>query len=188
LISLYRHGSSLNVLGPLGRGFDYSGIKDPLILVAGGMGIAPLLGLGWSLKIPFQLLIGYRSASEILPLEDMGFTDFDTRISTEDGSHGHKGLVTDLLSNPSPPSSEPNETVFACGPQGMLKQVATWARKRDIPCQVSLEANMACGLGACQGCAVRAADEGVRPYLHVCSDGPVFRAEELYWEHDRQNE
>ena len=176
-------GEKLAVLGPLGRGFDLPKRDCNSVLVAGGIGVAPLIFLARAIdagKIAF--LSGYRSKNEILPLGQFGLDAMETLISTDDGTAGHHGFVTELLENHLAGFSEDPPIVFSCGPLPMLKRVAELALKRNIPCQVSLETSMACGLGACQGCAVRASSKENRTYFHVCQDGPVFDAETLDWE------
>jgi dihydroorotate dehydrogenase electron transfer subunit len=104
-------------------------------------------------------------------------------ISTDDGTKGHAGFVADLLARYLEDHSDEKRKIslFACGPMPMIKQVANMAFKHQIPCQVSLESVMACGLGACQGCAIQAVSGGSRDYLHVCQDGPVFNIHAIDW-------
>jgi dihydroorotate dehydrogenase electron transfer subunit len=128
------------------------------------------------------LLIGYRSSNELVLLEEVGIAGKDVRISTDDGTAGHHGFVTDLLERYMDlPDVDPS-AIFACGPIPMLKKVASMAGEKNIPCHVSLEAVMACGIGACQGCAVKAGSREKSPYFHVCKDGPVFDARGLDWD------
>ena len=148
------------------------------------MGIAPLYFLAREIlrtANPPQciVLLGARTAAELGPLPrnfmDLGVT---THLATDDGSLGHHGFVAELL--PQHLDPELKWTVCACGPHPMLKAVAGQCRKQGWKCQVSLEAMMACGIGACLGCAVPGADLS-GPYLHVCKDGPVFKADEVAW-------
>ena len=125
---------------------------------------------------------GYRSVSEIVPMDQVGLNLTDISIATDDGTAGHPGFVTELLESHLAGYSEDHSKIFACGPLPMLKRVAALTIERDIPCQVSLEANMACGLGACQGCAVRTSKDSNKTYYHVCRDGPVFDVNTLDWE------
>lgn len=170
-------GSTLNLVGPLGNGFDYdpslSG-RHPL-LIGGGVGIAPLFYLGKKMQAngikPFFLL-GARTKSLLVmrsQFEEVG-TLFST---TEDGSYGEKGRVTDhsicLRDN--------FTAVYSCGPLPMMQGVARWAKEKGIPCQVSLENKMACGIGACL-CCPEATTTG---HKCTCSDGPVFSTEKLLW-------
>lgn len=183
LLAAMTPGRQLNLTGPLGHGFELAGRKA-ICLVGGGMGIAPLYFLARELlrlANPPQciVLLGARTAAELGPLQrdflDLGAT---THLATDDGSLGHHGYVAELLlEHPAPQLAW---TVCACGPQSMLKAVAGQCRKQGWECQVSLEATMACGIGACLGCAVPPAKLS-GPYLHVCKDGPVFKAEEVAW-------
>jgi dihydroorotate dehydrogenase electron transfer subunit len=177
-------GERFSVLGPLGKGFVLPNPQQQSILVAGGMGVAPLLFLAQHIKNgPFQLMMGFGSAGEIIALEQILDQPIDFVIATDDGSAGHAGPVTDLL------EAQLNQhefekgaaSIFTCGPQPMMKKVAAMAFERDIACQASLEAVMACGLGVCQGCSVKAASKEEQTYYHVCSDGPVFLVKAIDW-------
>lgn len=181
-------GEVLEIKGPLGRGFQLDPKKDP-ILVAGGIGVAPLLYLAERLAkmkrsqtvAPPRLLIGAGTKKELLGLGEFKKAGLRVQAVTEDGSFGRKGLVTDLLEGMSAKGLE-RAMIYACGPQGMLRAVASWAVGRNIPCQVSLEARMACGMGACLGCSVARSNDGGRGYAKVCQDGPVFEAQEVAWD------
>lgn len=179
-----REGESLSVLGPLGSGFEMPQKGEKPLLVAGGMGIAPLIFLALIMgPRSFPFLAGFGSAKEIVATDEIGFSGLDLSISTDDGSEGHRGLVTELLENRLAGfNGNINPVVFACGPLPMLKEVAAITLDKDVPCQVSLEASMACGLGACQGCAIRRSSEQDIAYFHVCQDGPVFDVKSLDWE------
>lgn len=181
-------GEVLEIKGPLGRGFKLDPEKDP-ILVAGGIGVAPLLHLADRLlKIkknqpvaPQRLLIGAGSKKELLCLREFKEAGIRVQTATEDGSVGHKGLVTDLLEGLSAKGLD-RAMIYTCGPQGMMRAVASWAASRNVPCQVSLEARMACGMGACLGCSVARQDPTGLSYAKVCQDGPVFEAREVAWD------
>ena len=182
IMSKARGGEKLSVLGPLGRGFDLPKRDCNSVLVAGGIGVAPLIFLAQAIdaeKIAF--LAGYRSENEMLPLEKFGLDAMETLVSTDDGTAGHHGFVTELLESQLEYFSEDPPLIFSCGPLHMLSRVAELTLKKKRPCQVSLETHMACGLGACQGCAVRASSEENRTYFHVCQDGPVFDVQKLDW-------
>ncbi len=174
-----RPADPLSLLGPLGRGFPLR-TEGPACLVGGGIGIAPLLFLAENLLPRLSgsgsllVLLGGRTAAEIEPLAG-AFRDLGCPVeaATDDGSLGHHGLVTDLLPRHLPSVRQ----VFACGPTAMMAAAAALCRQSGVACAVSLEARMACGLGACLGCTVRGRDR----YLHVCKEGPVFPAEEVLW-------
>jgi dihydroorotate dehydrogenase electron transfer subunit len=174
-------GERLSVLGPLGSGFKLPPPGDRSFLVAGGIGIAPLISLAQVVdKDHMAFLAGYRSATEIIPADQV-YLDTKVSIATDDGTAGHRGPVTELLKVNVEKAGEGRAIVFACGPLPMLKAVAALTSKWNIPCQVSLETSMACGVGACQGCAVKSSSGQEKPYHHVCQDGPVFDADTVDW-------
>jgi dihydroorotate dehydrogenase electron transfer subunit len=179
-LSRLKTGMWLDILGPLGRGFVI-GTGQKHCLVGGGIGIAPLLYLVKGLlkknePATIKILIGARTKDEIDALaHDFGSLGLEVLTATEDGSLGIKGLVTDLMS--SMPGSP--DMIYSCGPHPMLRAVAGVCNAKNWQCQMSLEAIMACGLGACLGCTVLRAD--MQGYVHVCKDGPVFNAEEIAW-------
>ncbi|MHB1015526.1 MAG: dihydroorotate dehydrogenase electron transfer subunit [Desulfurivibrionaceae bacterium] len=184
LLAAMDPGRQLNLTGPLGHGFDFSD-RPAICLVGGGMGIAPLYFLAREIlrttKIPkCVVLLGGRTAAELGPLprdfREIGATQ--THIATDDGSLGHQGFVVELLQQHLDPGHP--WTVYTCGPHPMMKGVVKECRNQGWECQVSLETMMACGISACLGCAVPRADLS-GPYLHVCKDGPVFKAEEVAW-------
>jgi len=182
ILSEKKTGESLSVLGPLGKGFEPPGESVRPVLVAGGMGIAPLIFLSLTLtRKDQQFLAGYGRSSEIVSLDQLGIVGLSPAIATEDGSQGHHGRVTDLLESVLSVKEKPS-IIFTCGPLLMLKAVARIALDQNIPCRVSLESHMACGVGACQGCAVKNSPDVGKPYAHVCQDGPVFDAKTLDWE------
>jgi dihydroorotate dehydrogenase electron transfer subunit len=185
ILAQKRPGDVLQVMGPLGRGFSAVSGIGPFILVAGGMGIAPLLFLarrlverGEGARIRF--LAGFRGEMDFPSPDFLPDTGVPMEIATEDGSVGRHGLVTDLLEQVLAEVSE--GSIFACGPRAMLKRVAELSAAAGLACRVSLESVMACGLGACLGCAVPVnPGPGRGGYLYVCKDGPVFEAGALDW-------
>ena len=182
ILSEKKTGDHLSVLGPLGKGFEPPGESVQPVLVAGGMGIAPLIFLSLKLaRKDQQFLAGYGVSSDVVFLDRLGIVGLSPTIATEDGSEGHHGRVTELLESVLSVKDKPS-VIFTCGPLPMLKAVAQIAIGQNIPCRVSLESNMACGVGACQGCAVKKAPDSNKPYAHVCQDGPVFDAKTLDWE------
>jgi dihydroorotate dehydrogenase electron transfer subunit len=180
-----REGHELSVLGPLGKGFRLPKKDQVPVLVAGGIGIAPLAFLAQSMKAKaFPFLMGFGSAGEIIDLEHLSGGRMEISVATDDGTRGHAGPVTDLLEKflKSKKAKGKKLSLYTCGPKPMLKKIADTARHGKIPCQFSLEANMACGLGACQGCALRGASNAKSPYVLVCRDGPVFPVHAIDWE------
>ena len=129
-----------------------------------------------------EVFLGGRTADDILCLKDFEAHGVSAHITTEDGSLGTRGLVTDLLGPFLLGSRLSALAIFTCGPPGMLSAVARLAERRGVACQASVEANMACGFGACMGCAIEARPRGAEPaYKLVCKDGPVFDSRELVW-------
>lgn len=181
-LSQVAEGEELPCLGPLGRGFALPAGGGPVLAVAGGIGIAPLLFLLQSLKNrEAELMVGCRTGSERVPEALFDLPAVSVSLSTDDGTIGRKGLVTELLEERLRDLRGTDAALYACGPRPMLRVVASLAQRAAVSCQVSLEAHMACGVGACQGCAVAAAPGIGRAYLHVCREGPVFDASEVAW-------
>ena len=180
-LSQRKSGELVDLLGPLGNGFDYSAGKingrQP-VLVAGGMGIAPLFFLAERIKQNYPLvLIGARAKDQLLCEKQFKKFGCDVKIATDDGSVGFPGRVTELLKKSLAAMNNQPSTIYACGPKLMLKEVSRISQKKRIPAQLSLEAHMACGIGACLGCAVNTKDG----YKRVCKEGPVFAADELIY-------
>ena len=168
-------GDRLDVLGPLGRGFRVEPGDRPL-LVGGGIGVPPMLSCAERAGGGYAVL-GFRDADHALLTDELRAVCGETLVATEDGSVGYKGFVTTGAAQIL--DTHPDVTaVLACGPRPMLNAVWAEAQKRGIPCQVSMEERMACGVGACLGCAIELADGSMR---HVCKDGPVFDAAEVKW-------
>ena len=185
LLAGKKAGEYLDIVGPLGNGFSYSRSKaaNP-VLVAGGMGVAPLLMLARELiryqtKVNMLVLIGARTKKLILCEKDFKTLGIKVKISIEGGSYGQQGMVTDLLESVLSAGRYPLPTViYACGPEKMLKRIAEISRRYDVTAQASLESNMACGVGACLGCAINTKTG----YQRVCTEGPVFNLDEIIWE------
>jgi len=182
IMTTLQAGESLEVLGPLGKGFAMPGEHELPVLVAGGIGVAPLFFVARSLeKRPLEFMMGFRTAREIIRPDSFKGPHHTLSLATDDGTEGHPGFVTDLL----PPFLEKHRhlslSLFACGPQPMIKKVAEAAMRYETPCQVSLESAMACGFGVCQGCAVKASSEASRAYHYVCQNGPVFNVTSIDW-------
>ena len=170
-------GDLLNCLLPLGNGFTMPVSGDEkILLVGGGVGVAPLLYMGAEMArkgIEPTFLLGARTSKDLLMLDI--FKKYGrVCVTTEDGSEGEKGFVT----NHSLLQTEEFTRIATCGPTPMMKAVAAFARKNDVECEASLENLMACGLGACL-CCVEKTTEG---NLCVCKDGPVFNVRKLLWQ------
>lgn len=183
LMSVAKKGDHMMVLGPLGRGFSRPHPSGKSVLAAGGIGIAPLIFLAQKFgENDLIFLAGYRSSAEIVPFEKVGLTGKNLETATDDGSAGYHGLVTDLLETRIRLEAETLTGIYACGPAAMLKKIASLTIERGASCQMSLEAYMACGLGACQGCAVKSSARDKLSYYLACRDGPVFSARFIDWE------
>jgi len=177
-----KKGSLVDVLGPLGNSYPFpAGNKTPLI-IAGGIGIASLFYFAERLskaKKKAYISYGVRSESELFMMEELKRFAKEISISTDDGSCGERGCVTDvvggLLSHI--PSLGTNSVMYACGPKKMLEAVSVMAKQRGIEAYLSMEEVMACGVGACLGCVVKT----VSGYKRVCKEGPIFDGNEIVW-------
>ncbi len=171
--SCLRPGESVNVLGPLGKGFCMD-VERPLI-VGGGMGLSPLLFYAKSMGKKADVLMGGKHASEMFWTKLFELYAREIYVTTDDGSMGTKGFAVSLL--PELLETKNYDAVMACGPDIMMQKAAELSKAAGVPCQVSLEKRMACGLGACLSCSIDTAG-GMRK--KVCKDGPVFWAEEVF--------
>ncbi|OCM99996.1 oxidoreductase [Clostridium sp. W14A] len=175
-LSLLNPGEPVNLLAPLGNGFDLGDTSRRALFVGGGIGVPPLLEAAKPFGKNAVLAAGFRSRDAVILKDDFESTGCETRIATDDGSFGRRGLVLDLIGDLA------FDVVFACGPKPMLRAIAKLAAERGVPCYVSMEERMACGIGACLGCAVKLRGENGDYFGHVCKDGPVFDAETVVWE------
>lgn len=197
-------GDTVNLIGPLGNGFSVAQDIKLAILVAGGMGSPPIVHLASMIKSKYPhtqvvVFVGTRSVSDLaffeiahdkfdktkIKLQEFEKHKIKTHISTDDGSAGTKGFVTDILKQwiiQNKPDVN-NTVIYACGPEPMLRSSAALASEYNIKCQVSLEQRMACGTGLCQGCAIKCVDKANQSifYKLCCKDGPVFWADEVEW-------
>jgi dihydroorotate dehydrogenase electron transfer subunit len=184
IMSKWEPGRIVDILGPLGNGFSIPDDLENAYLVGGGMGIAPLLFLARHLMgrdVCVKIFFGARSVSEIIILEDQDLDGCDLYYSTEDGSKGYKGFVTEQLNKILKYDSANgfiNSSIFCCGPIKMSETISETASIFNLPCQVSLEEKMACGVGACLGCVTCTKGD---KYKRVCVDGPVFKSTEIDW-------
>ena len=185
LLSALHDTDMLDILGPLGTGFDQGEEDEEKLIVGGGIGLAPLYLLARELvtrKSPVRLFAGGRTRDDILCITEFKRLGVECYTATEDGSLGEQGYVTVAL-NKHLDQLKGQATVYACGPDAMLHAVAKIAAERNIPCQVSLEGYMACGVGACLGCVATGKDHSPQTpdYRCVCTEGPVFASSELKW-------
>ncbi|MFZ4395690.1 MAG: dihydroorotate dehydrogenase electron transfer subunit [Kiritimatiellia bacterium] len=182
-LSRLRAGDTLSVMGPLGNGFPIeTGCRTP-ILVAGGYGVAPLVFLARHLPTRGIVMIGGRTAADILCADDFIDLGWEVRIATLDGSRGTTGLVTVLLDDWFARHAMQPATFYACGPDGMLRAVGERATRTGAHAWLSLDKHMVCGVGACLACVQRLRrPDGTTWIARVCRDGPVFAAQEIAWE------
>jgi dihydroorotate dehydrogenase electron transfer subunit len=170
----------IDCIGPLGNNFQLPENSQIAILVAGGIGIGPILFLASELqkkKLPFKFIFGCRSKQFIPDLKT--FSQLEPIICTDDGSYGFKGTTADYLAANA--SVIPSNSIFyTCGPDRMLHACYQFSKKKAAKCWVSVEQVMACGVGACMGCVVKVNAE--QKYLRACKEGPVFDADILLWE------
>ena len=182
IVASHDEGVEYDLLGPLGRGWTAPEGDDDLILVAGGIGVAPLIFFADEQRMadpqPYLRAIFGGATEDAL----VCWTEFASRFdeftaATEDGSAGETGLATEVLATEL--ERDRPAYVYACGPNAMLAAVARICADADVTCQVSMEQWMGCGVGACLGCAIPAAEGG---YTRVCTEGPVFDATQIDWE------
>jgi dihydroorotate dehydrogenase electron transfer subunit len=189
-------GAKLDVWGPLGNGFDHVDC-DQLIMVAGGIGQTPFMALGREQRglrsygdpqriiAPPEIVTfcyGARSKDYFAGLDDFRSLGLDLRVSTDDGSEGRRGFVTDLLREALDEAKAAGRSVqvVCCGPEKMMEAVAHLTSERDIACRLSLETPMACGVGICFSCVVKVKDDaGEWDYRRTCVEGPIFDAEKI---------
>ncbi|MBS0010964.1 MAG: dihydroorotate dehydrogenase electron transfer subunit [Bacteroidales bacterium] len=170
------NGMTVNLVYPLGNHYSTGPAGERSLLLGGGVGVAPLLLLGRHLSnksLPFRFLLGYQSADQLI--EEKRFAAYgEVLISTDDGSYGYKGFVTEHPEL----HGDDYERIYCCGPEPMMKAVAAIAQKKGKFCEVSLENTMACGYGVCLCCVV----ETHRGNINTCTEGPVFNVRELKWQ------
>jgi dihydroorotate dehydrogenase electron transfer subunit len=189
-------GDELDVWGPLGNGFSSEPV-DHLIMVAGGIGQTPFLALGREFlggrrygnghrnvmpAAKVTMCYGVRGKDYLAGVEDFRQCGIDLKVSSDDGSAGYHGLVTELLETVLAENPVPSRRIACCGPERMMEAVAGIARVNNVPCEVSLETPMACGIGICFSCVVRTEQPGGDwDYKRTCVEGPVFDARKIVW-------
>ncbi len=188
LLAHTQPGSVIDILGPLGVGFQLGSPDEEKLLVGGGIGLAPLFLLAKTFlrqKTNVHLFAGGRSREDVLCFDEFAQLGVHCHAATNDGSFGEKGFVTVPLAQHLDQLGSRPASIYACGPEPMLRAVAKIAAERGVSCQVSLEGYMACGIGACLACVTpgRVHSEATPDLRCVCTEGPVFDAQELQWEH-----
>jgi dihydroorotate dehydrogenase electron transfer subunit len=181
-LSTLGEGTQLNLLGPLGVGYSAAPEGTQPIVVAGGYGCAATYLFAKRSPVPPLVLIGGRSAGDILLRQEFAALGCEVRVSTNDGSQGHAGFVTALLEQALDTADSP--FVVSCGPNAMLYAVARILTERGLDGEVSLDHAMCCGVGACFACVVKmkADTPDGWEYIRTCLQGPVFKASAVHWE------
>ena len=180
-LSRLEAGALLDILGPLGRGFSINPDNRLIYLASGGIGVAPIRFLARTLiargvdPANCRVFLGGQSQTDLLCRDEFQSLALQVTVTTDDGSAGNQCLITDPLEVAI--RDRKPDMVYACGPHGMLACIVGIAQRTKASCQISIETMMACGLGACLGCAVDRADQ--KGYLHVCMNGPVFNVRDI---------
>jgi len=174
-------GSDIDLVAPLGTGFDIDTKNKKIAVVGGGIGIFPLFYILREIKdAEKRSYLGFRNKDFVVLLDEFRSNCNELNISTDDGSMGYKGLVTDILEKDIKTCGL--DIIYTCGPMPMIKKVVEIAHKNNIKCQVSMEQRMGCGIGACLVCACKTKKEDGWQYSHVCKDGPVFWSDEVIFD------
>lgn len=174
ILSWIKEGEYLDIIAPLGNGFDIKEDKK-YCFIGGGIGVPPMLYASKMKEKPV-VITGFRNKDLVILQSDFRKDNCELYLTTDDGTAGEKAFVTDVLKR----KLNDIDEVCACGPSPMLKAIAEICNDANVPCQISLEERMGCGIGACLvcACAVRKND-GTEDYVHVCKDGPVFDSKEV---------
>jgi dihydroorotate dehydrogenase electron transfer subunit len=178
-LSERKQGEQLNILGPLGNGFDIDNDRKSALFIGGGMGVPPLLEAAKAYYGKADAILGFRCSGNKILHEDFEHICKNVFLASDDGSCGEQGFVTDILYKRL--TEKHYDIIYACGPNAMLEAVSIIAAKNNILCYVSMEERMGCGVGACLVCACKVSEAGLETYKHVCKDGPVFNAREVVW-------
>ena len=175
ILSHKQKGDLIDILGPLGNGFNLDGNYKTAIVVAGGLGAAPFPYLTRKIKSKKSIMsfVGGRTKQDVI---SYGFENLI--LSSDDGSIGYKGNVVQSLENNLDKIDIASSKVFACGPNAMLRVLKDFCLKHNLDCEVSTECAMACGFGICQGCPIESSSDPDK-YLLVCKDGPVFNVKDV---------
>ena len=182
ILSARREGELIDIVGPLGYGtFKYSNYEK-LGIIGGGIGVFPLYELAkcaYAENKNINTYLGFRNKELVVLENEFREVSSTLKITTDDGSYAERGFAIDLLKKDVEKGNV--DCIYACGPLPMLRAVREFALEKNIPCQISLEEKMACGLGVCLGCAVKTArsPKDAPEYWHVCKAGPVFQAKDV---------
>lgn len=181
ILSKYKAGDEIDIMGPLGQGFSLYPKHKKIIAVGGGIGIFPLLQLLKDHPAENKkVILGFRNKSCVILEEEFKQACNKLFISTDDGSYCDKGLVTDILRKEL--DKEPADMLFFCGPLAMMKVGVEIAKEYNIPCEVSMEQRMGCGIGACLVCVCKTKNTDDWEYTQVCKKGPVFSGDKIIFD------
>ena len=175
-------GDQINIIGPLGNGYPEADSSKMPVLVAGGYGNAALYILAQRMEKKGIAFFGGRSAIDILLVKEFEALGWDVRPTTNDGSLGIQGLVTDAFDPWAAEQDFQSLEVFCCGPTPMLKAIGDRAIDKDFTAWLSLDENMVCGVGACLTCVIKRKTEDGWEWARCCKDGPIFESREILWE------
>jgi dihydroorotate dehydrogenase electron transfer subunit len=179
-------GAVCDLMGPLGKPFSTPETDETPVIVAGGYGAAATYMISKNSPKPGVLILGARSSNDLILVDDFKNNGFDTRTATEDGSSGHKGLVTELLDDTRKDYSAEKLKFYACGPRGMLVALGKKLLAEGLDGELSMDHLMCCGVGACFACVIKVKAENTDGwrYARTCTEGPVFNASEIYYENE----
>lgn len=170
-------GAEIDVLGPLGHGFEIKeNVKKPVV-IGGGIGVFPLYKLTKQLKGGAAVFLGFRNQSRVVMEKEFDDISAMTIVGTDDGSYGYNGYIASAMEGYL--GMNECDMIYSCGPMPMLRAIKKIAEDRGIPCQISLEQRMGCGIGACLVCSCETNRQGTDRYAKVCTNGPVFYSTEV---------
>lgn len=166
-------GSEIDIMGPLGHGFELKGEKP--VVIGGGIGVFPLFMT--AKKVNADVFLGFRDKSLVVMEDEFKRIAKSLTVATDNGTYGYRGYIASALEEHL--DKEDCDMIYSCGPAPMLRSIKKIAEERGIPCQLSLEQRMGCGIGACLVCVCETVHEGTDKYMRVCKNGPVFYSTEV---------
>ena len=175
LLAEKKPGDILDIMGPLGHGFEIKPDYKNAVIIGGGIGVFPLFKLAKSINS--HVFLGFRSKDRVVMEDEFKGTSKSLTIGTDDGSYGYAGYIAGAAEEFIAENGA--DIIFACGPAPMLRAVKLIAESRGIPCQISMEQRMGCGIGACLVCTCETNRDGMDGQVRVCKDGPVFYSTEV---------
>ena len=175
LLSKKEPGDILNIMGPLGHGFEIQPEYKNIVIIGGGIGVFPLYKLAKTVRA--DVFLGFRSKDRVVMEDEFRAVSKSVTVGTDDGSYGYSGYIADKMAEFLDGGT--TDMIYACGPLPMLRAVKNIAETRKIPCQISMEQRMGCGIGACLVCTCATERPGMEGQVRVCKDGPVFYSTEV---------